>query len=215
MRISRWSLIAAIAAMSVAAALPLEAQRLGIIAGGTFSQLRGFENVNAKNRTGTVAGVTLTLAVGERVALQPELLFVNKGGAIDYGGGGRDDIRLDYLDIPLLLRFDKAPSGVVNPHLYLGPSVGFNVGCNITTSGGGVPDVSSDCTRDNFDPKMLDWGAVVGAGLDLSLGGLGVTGGARYGFGLANIANDNAQALEQRVRNGTLTVYLGVLFGRR
>ena len=215
MRTPRWQMAAVLAALSLAAALPVHAQRLGIVAGATFSQLRGFENVKAKNRSGTMVGAILTLPIGERVALQPEFLFINKGGALDYGAGGTDEIRLDYLDIPLLLRFDKAPSGVLNPHFYAGPSVGFNVGCNITSRGGGVPDVSTDCTRDNFDPKSLDWGALVGAGVDLSLGGLGVTGGARYGIGLANISNDDGDALERRVRNGTLTVYLGVLFGQR
>jgi hypothetical protein len=202
-------------ALSFLAYAPLQAQRLGIIAGGTFSQLRGLDNVKAKNRTGTVVGATLTVPVGERMSLQPELLFINKGGALDYGAGAVDEVRLDYLEIPVLLRVEGASGGALNPHLYAGPSIGFNVGCNIASSGGGVPDVSSDCTRDNFKPKSVDWGAIVGAGVDLSLGGLGVTGGARYGVGLANIADDTNAALEQRVRNGTLTVYVGILFGRR
>ncbi len=217
MQFGKWSISTAAATLAVAlAVVPVQAQRIGIIAGGTFSQLRGFENVKARNRTGTMLGATLTIPAGARVAIQPELLFVNKGGALDYGGGGTDDVRLDYLEIPVLLRFEGGSGGAVNPHLYVGPSVAFNVGCNITTSGGGVvPSVSSDCTRDNFEPKSLDWGAIVGAGVDLSLGGIGVTGGARYGVGLANISRDDNAALEQRVRNGTLTVYAGVLFGRR
>lgn len=215
MRVSHRSLSAtALAALTVSLALPVQAQRIGIVAGGTFSQLQGLKDVKTSNRTGTMFGATLTLPVGDKVALQPELLFINKGGAIE-DGGRTDDIRLDYLDIPLLLRFDRSPQAAVNPHLMLGPSIGFNVGCNVSSSGGGIPDLSSDCTRDNFKPKTLDWGAVLGAGMDLSLGGLGVTGGARYGVGLADISDDDGEALKQRVRNGTLTVYAGVLFGRR
>ncbi len=215
MRLSRRIALLAATAVSIGLTRPVQAQSIGIVAGGTFSQLQGLKDVKARNRNGTMFGATLTLPVGEKVAFQPELLFINKGGAIDYGGGNTDDIRLDYLDIPLLLRFDRSRGAMLNPHLLLGPSIGFNVGCNISSSGSGIPDLSSDCTRDNFKPKTLDWGAVLGAGVDVSLGGLGLTGGARYGVGLADISDDNGDALKQRVRNGTLTVYAGVFFGGR
>ena len=195
-------------------AMPLHAQRLGVVAGGTFSQLRGLDNVRAKNRTGTVFGLSLKLPMSDRVALQPEVLFINKGSKLEFDNAGNSDIRLDYLEIPLLLRFDRSLSSALTPHFYLGPSLSYNVGCNVEVSTS--PGASSDCKRDVFfEPNDVDWGAVIGAGLDLNLGGLGVTGGARYGVGMANVSKDDGPALEQRVRNGTLTVYAGLLFGRR
>jgi hypothetical protein len=194
-------------------AMPVRAQRLGIVAGGTFSQLRGLDNVQAKNRSGTVFGLSLKLPMSGRVALQPELLFINKGSKVQDNNTGTADIRLDYLEIPLL-RFDRSLASVLTPHFYLGPSLSYNVGCNVKVSTS--PGASSDCKRDMFfEPNHIDWGAVVGAGLDLNLGGFGVTGGARYGVGMANVSKDDGPALEQRVRNGTLTVYAGLLFGRR
>ena len=215
MHLSQMRLTAFAAAVILGLPMRAHAQRIGIIAGGTFSQLRGLDNVTAKNRNGTMFGATLTVPLGGRMAVQPELLFINKGSELDLGGAGTRDVRLDYLEIPLLLRFDRSITSVLGPHLYLGPSIGFNVGCNVTASGNGIPNTSSNCTRDNFDPKSFDWGAVIGAGVDLNLGGLGVTAGARYGIGIADISKDDKSALEQRVRNGTLTVYAGLLFGRR
>ena len=194
-------------------AMPVQAQRIGIVAGGTFSQLRGLDNVQAKNRSGTMFGLTLKVALGGRMAVQPELLFLNKGSELQVGTG-TSEIKLDYLEIPLLLRFDRSLSSLLTPHFYVGPSVGFKVGCSVTVSTS--PSTSSDCKRDVFfEPTTIDWGAIVGAGVDLNIGGLGVTGGARYGIGVANISKDDGPALEQRVRNGTLTVYAGLLFGRR
>ncbi len=199
---------------SVVALRPLAAQQLGIVVGGTFSQLRGLENVQTKNRSGTMFGVSLAMPVGSGLVLQPELLFINKGAELNLSSGVAQDIRLDYFEIPLLLRRNFG-TGTITPHAYVGPSVGYQLGCNLSLSGNTIPKTSSDCKRDAFfEPSSVDWGAIVGAGVNLSLGGLGVTGGARYGFGLADIAKDNSAALKQRVRNGTLTVYAGLVFGR-
>jgi hypothetical protein len=204
---------AASAALVLLPTVPVRAQRIGIVAGGTFSQLRGISNVSAKNRTGTMFGLSVLLPSAGTFSLQPELLFTNKGSQLDVSGGGRRNVKLDYLEIPLLLRIDSRSGTGLSPHVYAGPSVGFNVGCNVVLSGSGVPNTSSDCKRDNFlSPKSVDWGAIVGAGIDLSVGGIGVTGGARYGFGLADINKTN---VTDHVRNGALTVYAGVLFGNR
>ena len=218
MKINWWK--AAIAATTLTAlyTMPgtLHAQRLGILAGGTFSQLRGIDDVNAQNRTGTMFGVSLLLPFGSSVALQPELLFSNKGSRFNTGTGGEKNVRLDYLEVPLLLRYDLAGGAALDPHFYAGPSIGYNVGCSVKFSRTGFPNTSSDCSKSSFfDAKTLDWGAIVGAGVDLTVGGLGVTGGARYGIGLADINKTGSPTLTQRVHNGTLTVYVGLLLGKR
>lgn len=196
-------------------AIPVHAQRLGIIAGGTFSQVRSSEDLHASNRTGTIFGASLQFPIGKAVALQPELLFLNKGSeftsATSVSGGG--NLRLDYFEVPLLLRFDFS-RGVVGPHTYVGPSVGFNVGCKISyRASNNSTGTSTDCNKDNFKPKSLDYGLTVGGGVDFNLGGIGATAGARYGIGLADIRKDNNDQFKERVHNGVLSLYVGVLFG--
>ena len=214
---SKYKTLVTAVTLALFSSLPisLSAQQLGILAGGTFSQLHGLDNVSAQNRTGTTFGASLLLPFGHTWSLQPQVLFSNKGSRFDSGVGGEKNIRLDYVDIPLLLRYDLAGGSLVSPHLYAGPSAGYRVGCNVKVSGSGIPNTSSDCNRTNFDPETFDWGAIVGGGIDLSIGGVGVTGGARYGIGLANINKDHSSSLSQRVHNGTLTVYAGILLGHR
>lgn len=197
------------------ASAPLAAQRLGIIAGGTFSNIRTSEDISTSNRTGTIFGLSLQVPVGAVVAIQPEFLFLSKGAKFTQptaarGGGS---FRLDYLEVPVLLRFDLS-RGVIGPHLYAGPSVGFNVGCKVEYRGqAGSAGTNTDCGEDNFKPKTLDYGLTVGGGLDFNLGGIGATAGARYGIGLADIRNDNSDEFKSRVNNGVLSLYVGVLFG--
>ncbi len=202
------TVVAALTTLSMRA----NAQRVGIVAGYTFSKLTGLEDATAKNRTGVMAGLSLVLPAPGRASFQPELLFISKGTKVDAGGLGNQEVKLDYLEIPLLLRVNIL-EGPVRPHVYAGPSIGFNLNCSVDIETSGVPEGQTDCKRDNFKPKTLDWGAVTGGGVDLSAGGIGITAGLRYGFGLRNVLDDDTSTFNERVRNGTFVLYTGLRFG--
>ncbi len=188
------------------------AQRLGITAGATFSNVRTSDDLNVSNRTGSTFGVSLQFPVGPSFTLQPELLFINKGAKFS-NSSSTGNFRLDYIEIPLLLRYDIS-RGVIGPHIYAGPSAGFNVGCNVSGNLTSGVNTSTDCHGNDFKPKSLDYGITAGAGVDFNLGGIAATGGVRYGIGLADIRNDNSAAFRSRVHNGVLSLYVGVLFGK-
>ena len=191
---------------------PLHAQRFGIIAGGTYSNLRSSEDLDFKRRSGTIFGGTVQLPLGSVITLQPEFLFLNKGTKFkEPGASGSSNVRLDYLELPVLLRYDFSRE-TLGPHVYAGPSVGFNIGCKLELNGAtNLP--TTDCRDNNFKPKTLDYGVTVGAGLDFNLGGVAATGGLRYGIGLADVRNDNSEEFKSRVNNGVLSLYVGLLFG--
>lgn len=194
------------------AAAPLHAQRFGIIAGGTFSNLRSSDDLDFKRRTGTIFGGSVQLPLGSVITLQPEFLFLNKGTKFrERGSAGTSNVRLDYLELPVLLRYDFSRE-TIGPHVYAGPSVGFNVGCKLEDKGNSLLP-TTDCTDDDFRPKRLDYGVTIGTGVDFNLGGLAATGGLRYGIGLADIRNDNSDEFKSRVNNGVLSLYVGLLFG--
>ncbi|MEP6766410.1 MAG: porin family protein [Gemmatimonadaceae bacterium] len=201
----------AVAFLAVATNLA-HAQRIGITAGATFSNVRTSTDLNLSNRTGSTFGVSLQLPLGETFTLQPELLFINKGSKFS-STSINGNFRLDYVEVPLLLRYDIS-RGAIGPHVYAGPSVGFNVGCNVSGTLTSSAVTSTDCTKDNFKPKSLDYGITVGGGVDFNLGGLAATGGVRYGIGLADIRSDNSAEFRDRVHNGVLSLYVGLLFGK-
>jgi len=202
----------------ISAAIPLHAQRFGITAGATFSNLRSSEDLDLERRTGTTFGATLQLPLGSKVALQPEFLFLSKGAKLRQQtvgtDGPRTNIKLDYLEIPVLLRYDFSRE-IIGPHIYMGPSVGFNVGCRLQYGGGNDDEAlgNTTCDRNDFKPKTLDYGFTLGGGVDLNLGALALTGGLRYGIGLADIRDDNSDEFKSRVNNGVLSLYVGLLFG--
>lgn len=197
-------------------AIPLYAQRIGIMAGATYSNLRSSDDLELKNRTGSIFGVSLQFPVGQKITLQPELQFLNKGAEFRPVGVRENsgNVRLDYVEIPLLLRYDFART-IIGPHVYIGPSVGWNVGCEAryTSTDTEAAPFTTDCDDDGFKPKTLDYGLTAGAGVDLNFGGIGATAGLRYGIGLADIRQDNKSQFRNRVHNGVLSLYAGVLLG--
>ena len=208
------SLVIAACAASLAC-LPQDAgaQRLTFVGGLTFSKLRGIDEVKAENRSGTLFGVSLNVPVGSTWSLQPEALFISKGGKFGSTdpATGDQEVKLDYVEVPLLLRRNLVNSTVLVPHVYAGPTISFNINCSIRLRGNtAVPSPDSDCERNDFKPKTFDWGAAVGAGVDLALGGFGVTAGARYGVGISSVVEDGGTAFPDRVRNGTFAVYAGL-----
>ena len=206
---SRFVRLASGLSLLALAAAPLHGQRFGVIAGGTYSNLRSSDDLKFKRRSGTIFGGSLQLPLGSVFTLQPELLFLNKGTKFKVtNSSGESNVRLDYLELPLLLRYDFSRS-TIGPHVYAGPSIGFNVGCKLEVNA--LP--GTDCTDDNLKPKKLDYGLTVGTGIDFNLGGLAATGGVRYGIGLADIRNDNSAEFKSRVNNGVLSLYVGLLFG--
>jgi hypothetical protein len=135
MRVTGWRVAAAAAALMIVPTAVVHAQRIGVVAGATFSQLRGIENVKAKNRQGTMFGATLRLPLGAAMAIQPELLFVNKGSELELGTGETKNLRLDYFELPVLLRFEGGQGSAFGPHFYAGPSIGYNLDCKVSSSG--------------------------------------------------------------------------------
>ncbi len=98
------------------------------------------------------------------VSLHAEVLYTHRGWAEFQTGGGR---RLSYLQVPLLLGL-SAPWRTP-PHLLVGPSIGFELGCAVTD----VPDVgtlSCDDAAVAWDRAKVQYGIWVGLGLGRWIG---------------------------------------------
>ena len=203
---------AAAAAQTVPATLP--APRVGILAGLSSATI-GFEdseeNDGVDRRNGLVGGVYVALPFARYLAFRPELLYVQKGAS----GGDSDDrstLKLDYVEVPVLLEVTVPTAGRVRPQLYAGPALAFKARCQVAFEGDGV-SASTGCSRvadefgeDNFDVKSFDLGGVVGGALAFDVGGRAVTVGARYTHGFTQLIDDGG------ARNRAIGVYGSIEF---
>ena len=172
-----------------AAAAPARTPSFGVIAGVNLANIRG-DGADGDARTGLVVGVTARIPFAANLAFQPELHFSQKGSRFrdeDFSG----TLALSYAELPLHLRYEVPVSGGVRPYLLAGPTLALRTGCSV--SGGGI---SVDCDEiedfigsegDGF--KRVDFGLSIGGGVDFPIGGRTGTVMARYGYGLADLAD--------------------------
>jgi hypothetical protein len=110
---------------------------------------------------GIAAGVFVTAGLTPQFAIQPELLYVMKGGKNDTDD---ESIRVSYLEIPLLLKLRipaKGNGSQFSPNVYAGPFLGIKAGCSVTST------ATDDCADFGATFKSTDFGVVIGAGVDI------------------------------------------------
>lgn len=157
--------------------------RSGIKGGLNISNLY-LDNVNDQNaRIGFHIGVFGQLFSSETFALQPELLYSTKGSTAQYGGAINQEIsyNLNYLDMPVLAVFKLG--GVAE--IQIGGYASYLLNANISYKGD-IANGSDPIDKDNL--KSFDYG--ISGGLGANFGKAQV--GARYNFGLVQLANSNA-----------------------
>lgn len=174
------------AAILVAAAAPLRSQtRIGILVGGvssTVSTATADQVPNKSSRTGFMAGVNARWKLGSRLSFGPAVVYIQKGAnAEDNTGVIKEEIKISYVEVPLLLRLDLSDGGM-RPFLLGGGAVSFLASCKLHFAGLGQ-DIKEDCKANNNEPTSTDMSAIVGAGVAFGRLALSV----RYDLGLKNI----------------------------
>lgn len=181
-------------------------------------------------RTAFAGGVAAQIGLGSTISLQPELWWISKGGetgaiVIGTGSGAATFVGpewiVDYVELPLLARFDVAGEVLVRPYVVAGPGLAFRVGGSVRSSSvlaaSGSPrlqrarifeGISSADAVDHF--KRFDLDAIVGLGFALGRGDTHVLLEARWQEGLLDVRPEGS---EFDARNRSLVVIVG--FERR
>ena len=180
-------LILGLAALTVVALLPQNlAAGVGIKGGLSLSKFH-MEPADTfpfplENLTAPVGGIYFNLGLGP-LSFQPEILYARMGmkGTFE---GATIEYRLDYIQVPVLLKIRVIPVGPVRPIVYAGGYGSYLLNAKGVMTSGGVSD-SADL--DEMFQKY-DYGIVGGAGVEFKLPGVMLSVEGRYNFGLANIA---------------------------
>jgi hypothetical protein len=210
--------------------------RVAIAAGVASSRFSDFDpgvigedspgSLSPSRRTGYQAGVQVTVPLNARIGLQPELHLVQKGASfgLDTGQGGGDffgdvklNIKLTYLEVPLLLRADLGrEESAWRPFVVAGPSMAFRTGCTVGFSTTGFnADLGCDELGDEEsgtttpDPiETFDAGGLVGAGIATTIRGKPIALQLRYTRGLTTLTSASTPGVAPK--NATIAVLVSL-----
>lgn len=157
-----------------------------------------------ENLTGPVGGVFFNMGLGP-LSFQMEALYARMGMKGSYEGA-TIEYRLDYIQVPLLLKVHVIPAGPVRPIVYAGGYGSYMLNAKgVMTSGEGSDSADLD---DMF--QKYDYGVIGGAGLEFKLPGLMLSVEGRYNLGLANIIKEAGEG--ESGKNRSIMVLVGVGF---
>ena len=156
-------------------------------------------------RTGFVGGGFLRYQAADRVVLEPQLLFAQKGAQFD-SAGVTGTVALDYIEVPILLKVTLPTAEKrVEPSVFVGSAVGFQVGCKVEPP---LPPAGAPPTCGDFQigGHSSDVSAVFGLGLDAWR----LAFQLRYDLGLSHVGTEAGH----EVKNKAWLFTVGYRFGR-
>lgn len=140
---------------------------------------------DTESNLGFVAGVGLEIPLTDDrfFAIQPELLYIQKGAKEDILGEEVKNIT-NYLELPLLLKVNFGTEQI-KAFANAGPSFAYWLGGKFKQG-----DNEVDIDFDDGNYNRLDIGLQFGAGVGIEAGPGAVTLEARYGIGLTDYTED-------------------------
>ena len=193
-----------------------------------FRFMPTFSSLKISTSTGgtTTGEVTLGYGVGgflafnftDHVGVQGEVIY-NSISQKFVESNVEHKIKLQYVNIPLLLSLNTGKSKPVNLNISAGPQIGISVGSSIATSQSISGDTLTIVADPVFAVKRGDLGFAYGAGIDFGLNPaqtfrVGI--GYRGVLGLLDISDQsrsvttNSYYILDRTRIRTNAVYMGV-----
>lgn len=208
--------------MGMAPAMAQVWSGVGVHAGGAAALLRGNDvgiTDDATDRNyGFTIGLYKSIPIGAGFAVQPELMYAQKGGALTFDESFDEEttsevdlaFNVDYLEVPVALTYTIPTQSRYVPMLYAGPYVSLATRRNVTFDAEGM---SLSIDGDEFF-KQIDYGAVFGADLGFRLKQRIATVGVRYDLGIADIAKDDVSddgevTVGSDVRNDEWSILVG------
>lgn len=167
----------------------------GAKAGVNFATVGGDETGGTSSRTAFHVGGVAEIAISEKFSVQPELLYSAQGAVRDFEGVDVD-VKLDYLNIPIMAKYYVADGFSVEA----GPQIGLLLSAE--ADGGGETEDLKDSI------SGIDFGLGIGAGYKMESG---LNFSARYNLGISNI-NDFEGSDDISNQNNVFQISVGYFF---
>jgi len=175
--------------------------KIGITGGVNIASLAGDDVEDLDSRTAAYFGGFLEFPVTPLLSFQPELLYTMKG-ATESVEGTDVTYKLDYIEVPMLLRVNVPMQGNIMPFVVAGPGIGFNTTAKVEADGQ---------EEDIEEIKGMDFGLIFGGGLGfpVSDGRYTISLAVRYELGLTTIDDSDEEA---DVKNRAVSIGAGLSF---
>ena len=162
----------------------------GIIAGQNIATIKTPGTNSQDVITGWMAGLAMQVVWPQGFAVQPEILYSQKGCITD---DPRMQYGMDYIEVPVKIKY-RLYLADIKPFAFVSPYVAYAI--KIT------PQVDSN--KDDLDQiKKFDAGIGAGAGFDI----WNVQLSFKYSWGFTSVLNELTP-----IRNKVFTISLGYLF---
>ncbi len=171
--------------------------------GADADQLESFQGKGPGIIGGVASGINAKLKFAGGINIQVEVIYSMKGGEWEFSEAWYDTatstrtqlIRMNYIEIPVLLNYELPLKGNLIPYLYAGPAVAFNVSNEAKFEMEAVMDGKKvfyqDWYEDNiYNAKGTIYEAIVGVGLNIKLGKNSLALEARYKHGFGTVFDD-------------------------
>ena len=178
--------------------------QMGIKTGLNFSNVYGDNIRLTDGNIGFVIGGFVSFDINEKVSIQPEVLFTMKGYDVtrDDFLTAKDNARINYLEIPVLLNVALVRRKTVGFEVFAGPAIAIKVSGNAETE-------TFVVASQPFPPEIIksfDLGLALGSRLNLGI----IFIEQRFTIGLRNIDDDPATF--GKLRNKVFSVLVGFNF---
>lgn len=184
---------------------PAAAQELALKGGAAISSFDVIGDLPfVDSYLSTSFGAHYRLGFGP-IAIQPELYMISRGARFT-ADGDEERIKLDYIELPLLLVLPVRVA-TLEPYAFAGPYVGLETRCRYSFEERGLKtNLGCESAVEVFERRALDYGFTVGGGAAHPLGAGRIMLEARHTRGLRDIY-DGPDDVE--VRNRSFVVMLG------
>jgi len=124
-----------------------------------------------KMKTGVALGGFAVYGINDNLSIQPELLYTQKGMEWEDPTASAK-VKLDYIEIPVLVKYSIESDGSASPFIFAGPAISFLVSAKI------------DSTDFKEYMKSTDIGLVLGGGVEFESG---ISIDLRYDMGMTKV----------------------------
>jgi len=160
---------------------------------------------NTQSVTGLALGGALAFDLSDDTSIQIELMYSQKGAEFDSTLLGATEIHLDYLEFPVLFRYDPLKDKRVSPTILLGGAMGLRINASGTVLSNGMPLTGGGLEQQT---NSVDFGLIAGLQVNVAVGSGEIFLQARIERGLVNVNEGGSEGF----KNTAVSIVAGYFF---